>query len=105
MRYGRNEDLDAITSMLTERAQRKRLSASEISVDVLRGRPAFNASTAGQAFAAKAQAIYREVDGTVSVAAARTGGGSDAAYAAISGKPVLESLGLPGCGYHSNSGE
>jgi len=105
MRYGRNEDLDAITAMLTERAQRKRLSAAEITVDVNRGRPAFNASTAGQALAAKAQAIYREVGGEVSVAAERTGGGTDAAYAALSGKPVLESLGLPGYGYHSTADE
>lgn len=35
----------------------------------------------------------------------RTGGGTDAAYAALSGKPVIESLGLPGFGYHSNQAE
>jgi len=105
MRYGRNEDLEAMIAMLTERAQQKRLSAAEISVDVLRGRPAFNASTAGQALAAKAQAIYREVGGSASVVAERSGGGTDAAYAAMSGKPVLENLGLPGFGYHTNADE
>jgi glutamate carboxypeptidase len=31
-----------------------------------------------------------------------TCGGTDAAFAALSGKPVLEALGLPGFGYHSN---
>ena len=35
----------------------------------------------------------------------RGGGGTDAAYAALSGKPVIESLGLPGYGYHSNQAE
>ena len=35
----------------------------------------------------------------------RTGGGTDAAYAALSGKPVIESLGLPGFGYHSDKAE
>jgi hypothetical protein len=31
-----------------------------------------------------------------------TGGGTDAAYAALSGKPVIEALGLPGFGYRAN---
>jgi glutamate carboxypeptidase len=34
-----------------------------------------------------------------------SGGGTDAAYAALGGKPVIESLGLPGFGYHSNQAE
>ncbi len=34
-----------------------------------------------------------------------TGGGTDAAYAALSGKPVIESLGLPGFGYHGDKAE
>ncbi|RZI63586.1 MAG: carboxypeptidase, partial [Variovorax sp.] len=33
------------------------------------------------------------------------GGGTDAAYASLSGKPVIESLGLPGFGYHSDKAE
>lgn len=105
MRYGRNEDYDAIVAMLDERAQRKRLPDATVTVNMKRGRPAFNASTEGQALAAKGRAIYEEVGGTVSIAAARTGGGSDAAYAALSGKPVLESMGLPGAGYHTSSDE
>lgn len=105
MRYGRNQDLDAITSMLNERAQQKFLPGSEITIDVLRGRPAFNASDAGRALAAKGRSIYAEVGGQIAVSEVRTGGGSDAAYAALSGKPVLESMGLPGVGYHTNSDE
>ena len=35
----------------------------------------------------------------------QVGGGTDAAYAALSGKPVIESLGLPGFGYHSDEAE
>lgn len=102
---GRNQDLDAITSMLNERAQQKFLPGSEITIDVLRGRPAFNASDAGRALAAKGRSIYAEVGGQIAVSEVRTGGGSDAAYAALSGKPVLESMGLPGVGYHTNSDE
>lgn len=105
MRYGRNDDYDAIVAMLTERAQRKRLAGSQIDIDMKRGRPAFNASTEGQALAAKGRAIYEEVGGKISIASARTGGGSDAAYAALTGKPVLEGLGLPGFNYHTNADE
>lgn len=105
MRYGRNDDYDAIVSMLNERAQRKRLPAAEIVVDMKRGRPAFNATDEGKVLAAKGQAIYREVGGKIGIASERTGGGSDAAYAALSGKPVLEGMGLPGFGYHTNADE
>jgi glutamate carboxypeptidase len=35
----------------------------------------------------------------------RTYGGTDAAWAAQSGKPVIESLGLPGGNYHSSDEE
>ena len=52
----------------------------------------------------KAVAIYRETGADLNVVE-RTGGGTDAAYAALSGKPVIESLGLPGYGYHSNQAE
>lgn len=105
MRYGRNDDYDAIVAMLAERAQRKRLQGSQIDIDMKRGRPAFNASTKGQALAAKGRAIYEEVGGKISIASTRTGGGSDAAYAALTGKPVLEGMGLPGFNYHTNADE
>jgi glutamate carboxypeptidase len=48
--------------------------------------------------------IYKEVGSRIVVIPV-TGGGTDAAYAALSGKPVLEGLGLPGFGYHSNQEE
>jgi glutamate carboxypeptidase len=52
----------------------------------------------------KAIAIYKEVGGELGVVPT-SGGGTDAAYAALGGKPVIESLGLPGFGYHSNQAE
>ena len=52
----------------------------------------------------KAVGFYKEAGGTV-VVEERTGGGTDAAYAALSGKPVIESMGLPGFGYHSDKAE
>jgi len=104
VRYARNEDLDAALKTLDERAQKKRLPGAEVEVVVTRGRPAFNAGEGGRKLIDKAQAFYKEAGGTVEIEE-RTGGGTDAAYAALSGKPVIESLGLPGFGYHSDKAE
>ena len=49
----------------------------------------------------KAQGHDIRVQSGAGVAASVT----DAAYAALGGKPVIESLGLPGFGYHSNQAE
>jgi glutamate carboxypeptidase len=68
------------------------------------GRPAFAADAASKQLVEKAVAIYKEVGGDVGVVPT-SGGGTDAAYAALGGKPVIESLGLPGFGYHSNQAE
>lgn len=104
VRYARNEDLDAAMKTLEERAQKKRLPGAEVEVVVTRGRPAFNAGEGGRKLIDKAQAFYKEAGGTLEIEE-RTGGGTDAAYAALSGKPVIESLGLPGFGYHSDKAE
>jgi glutamate carboxypeptidase len=68
------------------------------------GRPAFNAGIEGRRLVDKAIAIYKEV-GPEMVILPITGGGTDASYAAMSGRPVLEGLGLPGFGYHSDQAE
>jgi glutamate carboxypeptidase len=65
-------------------------------------RPAFNAGERGRALALHAQKIYAEMDGRPLALYPTTGGGTDAAFAARSGKAVvLESLGLAGFGYHA----
>ena len=66
--------------------------------------PAFAADAAGKQMVEKAIAIYKEV-GSELVTLERTGGGTDAAWAAQDGTPVIEGLGLPGFGYHSNQAE
>lgn len=105
IRYARREDLDGLLKTLDERIQgHKKVAKSVITIAPTYGRPAFNANAEGRAMVQRAQAIYREVGGNVKVVE-RTGGGTDAAYAALSGKPVIESLGLPGFGYHSNQAE
>lgn len=104
VRYVRNEDLEAAIKKLEAGAAKKRLPDSQVEVKVTRGRPAFNAGAEGKKLVDKAVAIYKEVGAELTIID-RTGGGTDAAYAALAGKPVIESLGLPGFGYHSNQAE
>lgn len=105
IRYARRADLDGLLKALEDRIlNRKKLAKSEIKITVDHGRPAFAADAAGKQMVEKAIAIYKEVGGELGVVPT-SGGGTDAAYAALGGKPVIESLGLPGFGYHSNQAE
>lgn len=105
IRYARKADLDGLLKTAEERIlNHQKLAKSEIKITVDYGRPAFSADAAGKQLVEKAMAIYREVGGDVAVVPT-SGGGTDAAYAALGGKPVIESMGLPGFGYHSNQAE
>ncbi|MBB3176974.1 glutamate carboxypeptidase [Variovorax sp. Sphag1AA] len=104
VRYAKNEDFEAAMKTLEARAQKKKLPDADVKVLITRGRPAFNAGEGGRKLVDKAVAYYKEAGGEL-VVTERTGGGTDAAYAALSGKPVIESLGLPGFGYHSDKAE
>ena len=104
MRYAEVEDFDAAVKTLNERAQKKRLPDAQVRITVTKGRPAFNAGEGGKALVDKAAAYYRQAGGEVSIQP-RTGGGTDAAYAGLANKAVIEGLGLPGFGYHSDKAE
>lgn len=104
VRYARAEDFDAAMKTLESRAQMKKLPDAEVAIVVKAGRPAFNAGPGGRLLIDKAVGFYKEAGGSLQIDE-RTGGGTDAAYAALSGKPVIESLGLPGFGYHSDKAE
>ena len=105
IRYALKTDLDGLLKTLEDRIlNRKKLAKSEIKITVDHGRPAFAADAAGKQMVEKAIAIYKEAGGELGVIPT-TGGGTDAAYAALGGKPVIESMGLPGLNYHSNQAE
>jgi len=104
VRYPTNESFQALIKDLNERVARKRLQGAEIKVDIDPGRPAFVANDEGRRLVQKAVDINKSLGVEIRVIPF-TGGGTDAAYAALSGKPVVEALGLPGFGYHSNSAE
>jgi glutamate carboxypeptidase len=104
MRYSRNEDFKATVATLNERAAKKRLPNSQIEITVEVGRPAFVAGEQGKRLIEKAQAIYKTLGHEITVIPL-TGGGTDAGFAALSGRPVIEGMALPGFGYHTTQAE
>lgn len=89
-------------ALVAKIAESKRVPDTEVSVKLEVGRPAFAAGERGLALAKRAQAIYAELDGRPLRLHPMTGAGTDAGYAGRSGKAVvLESMGLPGWGYHA----
>ncbi len=99
-RAGAAEKLQA--ALTAKVAESRRVPDTEVKVTLDVRRPAFDAGEAGRALALRAQSIYAELDGRPLLLVPGTGGGTDAGFAARSGKPaVLESLGLAGWGYHA----
>ena len=104
VRYKRDEDLKATLAKLDERVAKKRLKDAVLAVDVAPGRPGMVPTAGSRRIVAMAQAIYEEL-GLKLVESEGSGGATDAAYAAQTNKAVVESMGLPGFGAHSNSDE
>ncbi len=104
LRFMRNEDMDSTLSKLKERAAKTRIPDAKIDISATVGRPAFVAGDQGKRLIDKANAIYKTLGHEI-VVVPLTGGGTDAGFAALSGKPVIEGMGLPGFGYHSNQAE
>ncbi|WP_439545660.1 glutamate carboxypeptidase [Sandarakinorhabdus sp.] len=78
---------------------------TKVTVNVQINRPAFTADAASLALIDRARSIYQEAGGPDLFVLPRSGGGTDAGFAARAGVPVLEALGLPGFGYHSSAEE
>lgn len=82
----------------------KKFTTDNVQIQSGLGFPAYNASAEGRQLAQLAQSIYAQMGGRL-ILWPRTYGGTDAAWASQSGKPVIESLGLPGGNYHSSDEE
>jgi glutamate carboxypeptidase len=104
VRYQDNQRFEETMKRLEVLAQQKRLPQAEVQINITRGRPAFNSGEGGARLMDLARNIYKEVGGEFGLLE-RAGGGSDAAYAALGGTPVIEGMGLPGGNYHSNQAE
>ncbi len=99
-------DLDGIENTLRERIKNKLLPESEVKLEFERRRPPLQATDASRALGAHAAKIYTELGQKLIVRDRPTGGGTDAAFAALSQKsPVLEGFGLRGFGAHTTDAE
>ncbi|ARP96776.1 M20/M25/M40 family metallo-hydrolase [Bordetella genomosp. 13] len=99
-------DFDALEAAMQERIQNKLLPESKVSLKFEVRRPPLSATPESRALAQHGAAIYRELDMELKVLDRATGGGTDAAFAALKARgPVVEGMGLSGFGAHSNDAE
>ncbi|ARP86784.1 M20/M25/M40 family metallo-hydrolase [Bordetella genomosp. 9] len=99
-------DFDNLEKTLQERIRNKLLPESTVSMKFEVRRPPLEATPASRALAEHGKAIYEEIGMSLNVLDRATGGGTDAAFAALKARgPVIEGMGVNGFGAHSNSAE
>lgn len=108
VRVNRLSDLEFIEQRYRERiaTQIPLVPDTTVEVEFEQRRPPLEATDVSRALGRMAQAIYSEIGRVLTVGESGTGGGTDAAFAAVSGRPaVAESFGLIGDGFHSSQEE
>jgi len=106
IRVERVSDYDGIEQKLKERVKSRLLPDAKVELDFERRRPPLQATDAARALASHAQRIYAELGKQLIVQDRPSGGGTDAAFAALKTKaPVIEGFGLQGFGAHSTEAE
>jgi len=95
---------DAFKAELLDRLKTPSIPGAVVTAEVRVNRPPFTATPASNLLIEAAQEIYGGLGKQFTVTE-RGGGGTDAGYAALAGVPVIESLGLPGAGYHTTDAE
>ncbi len=86
--------------MIRQRLAKPIIPDTEAELRFIQGRPAFQADGPSDALIARSAALYAEVEGNLQIVP-RVNSGTDAGYAQLGGKPVIEGLGLVGNGSHS----
>jgi glutamate carboxypeptidase len=106
VRVQRVSDFDVIEPAFRERVKKQLIPDTKVEAGFERRRAPLQATDASRAMAKVAQSIYAELGRTLQVDESGNGGGTDAAFAALSGRAAtLESFGLMGFGYHSSEEE
>ena len=89
-----------------ERIKKQLVSDAKVDLTFERRRPPLEGNAAGLALAKHAQGVMGELGRPLGADDQVAGGGTDAAFAGLSGKPgVVERFGLQGFGAHSNDSE
>jgi glutamate carboxypeptidase len=107
VRVRRIADYDGIEKAFREAVAKSQLIPdTKVEAGFERRRPPLEVSERSRALVKKAQGVYAELGKSLGVDDSAKGGGTDAAFAALSGKPVVvENFGLMGYGYHSPDAE
>jgi glutamate carboxypeptidase len=106
VRVERLDDFEGLEEKLRARIKNKLLPESQVSLVFERRRPPLQPTAASRAVAAHAQSVYAEIGKQLTVADVSTGGGTDAAFAALKTRaPVIEGFGLMGFGAHTTDAE
>jgi len=99
-------DFIALEATLQQRVQTRRIPDARVQLRFEMRRPPLEATPASRHLAAHGTAIYEELGLPLKVVDVASGGGTDAAFAALkTTAPVIEGFGLSGYGAHSNDAE
>jgi glutamate carboxypeptidase len=99
-------DFDELEKTLQEKIKNRLLPDSKVELKFEVRRPPLEAHDASRRVAAYGKTIYGEIGMSMNVAEKATGGGTDAAFAALKTRgAVVEGMGLSGFGAHSNDAE
>jgi glutamate carboxypeptidase len=99
-------DFTELEATLQQRVQTKRIPDAKVQLRFEMRRPPLEATPASRHLAAHGTAIYQELGLPLKVLDVASGGGTDAAFAALkTTAPVIEGFGLSGYGAHSNDAE
>lgn len=106
VRVQKVSDYDGLEKKIREKAKNQLVADAKVDIVFDRRRPPLEAPPPSIAFANHAQQVYRELGMSLVVNKVSSGGGTDAAFAALRTKaPVVEGFGLRGYGAHSNDAE
>ncbi|HEX5108820.1 MAG TPA: glutamate carboxypeptidase [Vicinamibacterales bacterium] len=106
MRADDERDFAAVEATIRERIRNHLIPDTTVEVKFERMYPPMPFREQSARAAEHAKRVYAEIGGTLKVNTVSTGGGTDAAYAALkTAAPVIEGLGLQNFGSHSNDAE
>lgn len=98
-------DFDNLDKAIKARTQERKLAQSRVDVKLEVRRPPLEPTNGSRDIAKKAQQIYAEIGRKLPVEDQPRGGGTDAAFAGLHARAVVEGLGLTGTGAHSSNDE
>jgi glutamate carboxypeptidase len=99
-------DFDALEKALRDRIKNRLLPDSKVDLKFEVRRPPLEPNDASRRVTLHGKTIYQELGIALNVAEKATGGGTDAAFAALKAKgAVVEGMGLSSFGAHSNDAE